>query len=259
MSRLEVLCVSMGQKDFSLAEKLRIHCDAVIANQTDEMSLKEKTFEWGNVKLASTPTRGVGKNRNIAFMYATGDILLLSDDDMEYYDTYVDDILKEFDSHPDADVIIFNIITNGGKRQQKQNKKTRRTSIISRMPYGAPRIAIRREAWEKSNVWFTTLFGGGARFSNGEDSIFIHQLRKYGANIYVSKYTIGTIRMDESSWFHGYDRTFYYNKGAYCEAVHPYTKCVWWIYHSIRTKSPISIYDRIRYMVNGARDYRNKS
>lgn len=254
-SRLQVLCVTMNQEDLSLAEKMNISSDVIFANQTRITGYVEEHHSWGIVKMVSTGTRGVGRNRNQAFIYADGEILLLSDDDMYYTDTYADDIVNEFDSHPDADVIIFNITTTDPKRQQKQNTSTGRMNLFSRLPYGAPRIAIRKKAWEKSNVWFTTLFGGGAKYTNGEDSMFLADLRKAGLRMYVSNRCIGTVDMSNSSWFEGANEQFYFNKGALCAATFSATKWLRMIYYSIRICSKLSIGERIAWYYRGMKAY----
>ena len=124
--KLEILCVSMNQNDLSLVDKMNVRSDIIIANQTDCSWFVEKKFAWGCAKMVSTQTRGVGRNRNIAFMYAEGDILLLSDDDMHYTKDYAEKIISEFEKYPDADVIIFNILSNDPRRQQKQNNTTKK-------------------------------------------------------------------------------------------------------------------------------------
>lgn len=255
-TRLQVLCVAMNQNDLTLVEKLNVSSDLIIANQSNNNNLIEKDYPWGNVKMVSTNTRGVGRNRNAAFLYAEDDILLLSDDDMRYTDSYVDDIIGEFDKHPDADVIIFNISSTDSERAQKQNYKTKRLHKLSRLPYGAPRIAIRKSSWEKSNVWFTTLFGGGAKYTNGEDSLFLADLRKKGLVMYVSKVAIGTVSMDESSWFRGTNEEFYFNKGALCAAAFPKTKYLRMVYFSLRLKSSLSFLERVEWFYKGVTAYR---
>ena len=255
-SRLQVLCVAMSQNDLTLVEKLNVSSDLIIANQSDSNDLIEKIYPWGTVKMVSTNIRGVGKNRNTAFLYAEDEILLLSDDDMHYSDSYVDDILTEFAKHQDADVIIFNITSSDPKRTQKQNFTTKQLHRFSRLPYGGPRIAIRKSSWEKSNVWFTTLFGGGAKYTNGEDSLFLADLRKKGLVMYVSKVNIGTVNMDESSWFKGTNEEFYFNKGALCAAAFPKTKYLRMIYFALRLKSSLRFYERINWFYKGINAYR---
>lgn len=259
MSRIEVLCVTMNQTDLSLTEKMNLKCDAVIANQTTRCDEIRQTAGNNTYRLISTQTKGVGRNRNIAFVHANAEILLLADDDMQYYDGYVEKIEKEFDSHPDADVMIFNIDTTDVHRPQKKNQVTKRIGRLSRLPYGAPRIALRKSSWEKSNVWFTVLFGGGAKYTNGEDSIFLYELRKKGLRIYVSQETIGNIDMSQSSWFVGANEEFYYNKGAFSEVVHPRTAILWGVYYALRVKSDLSFAQKYRAFRAGIKGYREET
>lgn len=77
MSKFEILCVTMHQKDFSKLEEMNIHSDIVYANQCDCTSYEELEFDGHIAKMISTETRGVGKNRNIALMYASADVCSL--------------------------------------------------------------------------------------------------------------------------------------------------------------------------------------
>ena len=74
----------MNQADLSIAEKMNIRCDAVIANQADREEITNKETDYGVVKMVTTPTRGVGLNRNIALLAADADVLLMADDDVVY-------------------------------------------------------------------------------------------------------------------------------------------------------------------------------
>lgn len=240
MGRLEVLCTTMGQDSLDLVDKMNIQSDVLYANQCNKTEVIETTIKNHQVKMISTQSKGVGINRNISLIYSNGEIVLFSDDDMHYCDDYELKVLSEFDRFLDADAIIFNITSNSEKRKQKQNRRSKRVSRVSRLPYGAPRIAIRRSSWEKSNVWFTTLFGGGARYTSGEDSIFLNDLRKKGLTIYVSEKVIGEVNMDSSTWFSGRNDEYFFNKGAYCAATHPRTAFLWGLYYCLRITAPIS-------------------
>jgi len=254
---LEVLCVSMNQKDFSLIEKMNIQSDFVIANQTDVCQEQYLIRNGYCNRLISTRTLGVGKNRNISLIHAQGDILLFADDDVKYCDGYKQIVISEFVNHPRADVIIFNLKSNSTDRKQKKNTKFKKIRKWNRLPYGAPRIAVRKEAWEKSNVWFSTLFGGGAKYTNGEDSIFLKQLQKSGLQICVSNKEIGMIDMSVSSWYNGKDYEFYFNKGSLYRMLYPN---FWWlfcIYMCFRCKSELSIKKRITMLIAGVKGYVN--
>ena len=80
MDTLQVLVATMHQKDFSIGETMNIRCGAVFANQADRNETAISQTQWGNWKMVTTATRGVGLNRNFGLMSADADILLLDPD-----------------------------------------------------------------------------------------------------------------------------------------------------------------------------------
>jgi len=256
MRRFEILCVTMHQKDFSKIKEMNIHSDVVFANQADRTAYEELPFEEHTAKMISTQTRGVGFNRNLTLTYATADICLFADDDVTYDDHVEEYVLAEFEDHPDADIIIFNLDTDSERKQIHYNK-TKKCGRFCRMPWGAVRVAFRLNSVRKANVWFTTLFGGGCVFPSGEDSMWLTEAKKKGLTIYVSKHTIGTISMGQSSWFTGYDNKFYFAKGAYYQAVHPKGFSLWMLYFILRTRGfgKLSQREKKQWMRLGRKGY----
>ena len=80
--KVEVLVATMHQTDFSLIDKMNIQSDAVFANQAQSCGYEEREINGNKVRMVTTNHRGVGRNRNLATLYAQGDILLFSDDDV---------------------------------------------------------------------------------------------------------------------------------------------------------------------------------
>ena len=254
----EILCVTMHQKDFSKIKSMNIHSNVVFANQTDETSLKKLEFENHTATMISTETRGVGKNRNIALLNASADICLFADDDIVYYDNLEKKIVGEFEQHPDADVIIFNLETDDKNRKQKIYPKTKKCSRFCRKPWGGVRIAFRLSSWKKANVWFTTLFGGGCIFPMGEDSLWLNDMNKKGMCFYVSKEIIGFVSFASSTWFTGHDEKYFFGRGAYLFAAHPKTFPLWMLYTIVRTMKMDSfpIKKKISWMLKGRVGYK---
>lgn len=253
MSKFEIACVTMFQKDFSKIREMNIHSDVIFANQCDCTAYEELEFEGHIARMISTETRGVGINRNLALIYAKGEIVLFADDDVTYIDTLEETVTAEFDAHPDADVFIFHLDTDDPKRKQKKYLKTRRCGYFEKMPWGGVRIAVRLRSIKKANVWFTTLFGGGCIFPSGEDSMWLLDAKRRGLTFYVSKETIGIVSFENSSWYTGADERFYYGKGAFYQAVHPKTKYFWMIYFAFRTtrRGKLSIKEKMKWMKEG--------
>lgn len=257
MSRFEILCVTMHQKDFSKIQQMNIHSDVVFANQADKTAMDELEFEGHRARMITTDTRGVGVNRNLALLYAKGEICLFADDDVTYNDDMEARVLAEFDAHPDADVIIFHLDTDSERKQVKYSE-TKKCGRFCRMPWGAVRVAFRLDAVRKANVWFTTLFGGGCTFPSGEDSMWLTDAKRKGLTFYVSKETIGHISFGKSSWFTGFDEKMYYGKGAFYQAAHPKSFAIWMSYFALRTRSvsKLSATEKIKWMKRGREGYK---
>jgi len=257
MPIFEILCVTMHQKDFSKIEQMNIHSDVVFANQADETAFAESEFEGHRARMITTDTRGVGINRNLALMYAQGEICLFADDDITYNDDVEKRVLAEFEAHPDADIIIFHLDTDSERKQVKY-PKTKKYKRCGRIPWGAHRIAFRLDRVRKANLWFTTLFGGGCLFSAGEDSMWLAEARKKGLIFYVSKETIGSISHEISTWFTGHDEKYYFGQGAYYQAVRPRTFLLWQVYSALRTYhyGELSLTEKMKWIRYGAEGYR---
>lgn len=254
MTELQVLVAAMGQKDFSLTDKMNLRCDAVIANQTDRNEVQRLDAPWGRVDLISTTTRGVGKNRNIALLASDAELLLFADDDMVYYDGTLQGVKEAFRALPQADMIIFGVdILRGGEITEKRHLKTRRLHLWNSMKYGTYALAVRKTSLIRANIWFHTGFGGGCVYGSGEDSLLIRACLQKGLKIYSHSYVLGTCCKDVSSWFTGYHEKYFFDKGAMLSVGFPRSKCLMAVYLSVRfkKKTSVSVLRRYRLMLQG--------
>lgn len=257
MGRFEILCVTMNQSDFSKIQEMNIHSDVVFANQADRTATDLLEADGFSAKMITTATRGVGINRNIALLHASAEICLFADDDVVYVDDMEQQVLAEFDTHPDADIMIFHFDTDSKERKQQSYSTTRKCGYFSPMPWAGFRIAFRRAAVQKANIWFHTLFGGGCIFPSGEDSIWLKNAKKAGLSLFVSSKTIGSVSFKSSTWYTGRDEKFYFGKGAFYQAVHPETFGLWALYFAMRTGifKDMPMIKKIQWMLNGKKGY----
>ena len=215
--KVEVLVATMHQTDFSKIEEMNIQSDVVFANQADGQAYSESTFSYGKARMITTDQRGVGRNRNLALLYAKGDILLFSDDDMVYEDGYATSIRQAFEQLPQADVIVFETnFEKQGKIYFRRKHKTARLPYRKSMKYGTYAIAVRKESIEMANIWFHTQFGGGCKYSSGEDSLFLVDCYRKNLNVYSYSYCLGRCKKDSSTWFEGYTEKYFRDKGVRC-------------------------------------------
>ena len=254
--KLQVLVATMGQQDTTLAEKMNIRCDAVLANQADREETVYTDTPYGQVQMITTPTRGVGLNRNIALSAATGDILLLADDDVVYRDDMPQEVIRAFERHPEADVLLFGMdMVRDGAVFETRQEPFHRLRVWNAMKYGAVRMAIRRSALERHGIRFHQSFGGGCPFSAGEDSLFMKACLDKRMAVYAHPYVLGACCKDSSSWFVGYNEKYFYDKGVLVRHLFPRMAYVAALYFGayFKRETTVGLWRRLRLVYAGVR------
>ncbi len=211
--KLQMLVSAVNQEVLTLADKMNIETDAIIVNQCGHFSYDEYERGGHRIQCYSLQEKGVGLSRNTALMRSIGDISVFADEDIVYKVGYAEKIRKEFERNKEADIILFNVkVAEARKTYWNQEDKKVRWYNYGRYP--AYSIAGRTEALHRANVSFSLLFGGGAKYSNGEDSLFLKDCLKAGLRLYASPIVIGEEIERESTWFHGYNEKFLRDRGV---------------------------------------------
>ena len=210
---LQLLVAAVGAQALPLAEEMNIDSDAIIVAQKLEGSEQEYTYRGHKLLYISMPEKGVGLNRNTSLARATADISLFSDEDIIYDAEYPEKVLGQFEAHPQADVLLFNVKAMPG-RETYHNDKFGRVRWFNCGRYPTYSMAVRTSKVHEENITFSVLFGGGAKYSNGEDSLFIMSCLKAGLKVYKVPVTIGHEKVRESTWFTGYNRKFFFDRGV---------------------------------------------
>lgn len=220
--KIEVLCPTMHQKDISKYKEMNLQTDAVIANQADVCAYSEYNVNGKRVRFATTNSRGVSINRNIAIAYSTADIIVFSDDDQEFVDGYEDIIIKDFSEHPDADAIKFYCESTNPERPLAFKKpltfcKAKKRNLMSA---GVVCLAVKRDFLTKNSIMFKCGIGPGQEIVCGEDSVFLNELFKNKANVYLSPELLSYIHQGDSSWFNGYDKRVLFSIGYIYDCIY---------------------------------------
>lgn len=262
--KVEILLATMffEKEDDNFLDLMNIQTDIIVGNQCNEN--KNKVFEYrgNNVTVLSRDERGVGKNRNLALFYSDADIVLFADNDVRYYDGYGKKIEEYYKAHPDADVVIFNFKEKRGDEPlhdiNLKNKKARLKDITK---FGTWAVTAKRKSILKKRISFSLLFGGGAKYSMGEDSLFLSDCYKSGMNIYLSNETIGEVIHRESTWFNGLTEKYIFDKGVLFRAMSPRICKLLLIYHVVKHRKMYSRYGRLTNVLEiifrGANEYRD--
>ena len=235
---LQVLVAAMNADAQELAEKMNLSTDALIVNQCDHFSYGEFERKGKKIRCFSMAERGVGLSRNTALMRSDADICLFSDEDIRLEDDYEEKILSAFERNPDADVILFNMDIDPS-RATYHNDSVHRVHFYNYGRYGLVEAAVRREALLRCGISFSLLFGGGAKYSNGEDSLFLHDCLKKGLHLYTETANIGKEILRESTWFHGYTEKFFFDRGVLYAYLYGRAAELWMLRYLLAKKKTV--------------------
>lgn len=154
-------------------------------------------------------------------------------------------------------MILFNITVEEARRTYHITGR-KRVRWYNCGRYGAVSFAVRRESLLSSNVTFSLLFGGGARYGSGEDSLFLKEFMGKGYRVYTAPVTIGRETAGESTWFSGYDEKFFRDKGVLYR--HLYGRLAWamalrfLLAHRDRLCAEVPLGQAYRWMCGGWKD-----
>lgn len=218
--KVEVLVSTMHQKNRDILERMNIKTDAVIINQTDFSGYEEFNFNENTVKIFSTTERGIAKSRNKALKNATADICILADDDMLFSDNYEETVINVFEKH-NADVVIFNLIDNENDLI-RENDSVKNINIFNYMNYGAARIAFNNNSITNNNISFKEAFNSNPLPACGEDTLFLREALKKGLKIIAVPESLAKLtNTRKSTWFKGYTKEYFFDKGVILALAHP--------------------------------------
>ena len=261
MATVQVLASVVDKEPHRLAEEMHIETDAIIVNQCGHYEAESFCHHGRKIQVFHMAERGVGLSRNTALMRADGDICLFSDQDIVYDAGYEGKILQAFEQCPAADMIVFNIEV-GEERRTYHNTQEKRVRWYNCGRYGAVSFAVKREKLLESGVTFSLLFGGGAKYSAGEDSLFLKQFMDKGYQVFASPVTIGREREGDSTWFSGYHEKFFYDRGVLYHFLYGHLANLWalrfLLAHREKMCRELSVKEAYRIMRRGIRS-RGKS
>ena len=191
-----------------------------------------KALDRDDFKIFATLTKGLAVNRNIALSKATAPMLLISDDDADYTEEGLLEVIKAFKENPEADIITFRYASIQSCKSYPEGSVS-----LNKCPKGyyvsSIEIAMRREAVQ-GRIWFNEKFGVGAIFPSGEEDIFIYDCLQAGLQgIYVPKTIVrhdGTTTSERNMMLASRPQT----KGAVFLRLHPHDWPLRMIVHSLR-------------------------
>lgn len=259
---IEVLLATMffENENDKFLDNMNIKTDIIIGNQCNINNDAILEHNGNRVKVLSRSERGVGKNRNTALLNSDADIVIFADNDIRYYDGYKEKIENFYSKNPQADIVVFNFRRKRGDQPFRDVvTKTGKAKLKDLTKIGTWAITAKRRKIIDNKITFSLQFGGGAKYSCGEDSLFLSDCYKKGLNIYLCAETLGEVIHRESTWFNGITEKYVYDKGALFKAMKPKLYLPVIIYHTLkhreRYKEFGSIRKVIKTMLKGAKEY----
>jgi glycosyltransferase involved in cell wall biosynthesis len=126
-----------------------------------------------NVQICAFSEKGLALSRNRAASLATGDILIPTDDDIEFLPGAFQTIESAFLARPDALVCTFQAITPDQLPYKKYSRRAARHSLNSIRRVSSIEIAVRRPAFTKHQLAWDLNFGLNAQFGGGLELAFM--------------------------------------------------------------------------------------
>lgn len=210
--KIDYLVSTMNQPDASVVGKMNIAEEnyTVINQVTDGEMTPVANVHAPGQKFLSVRDKGLSKSRNMAIRNSDGDICVVCDDDMEYT-LPAKDIARYYDRYPQADLILFKV---DGTTKSYWDKPTE-VGFVKSMKAMSVEITFRRDRIVSNGIRFDEDFGAGAKYFLGEENIFLWDCLRNDLKIVFVSDSIGTLHNDRpSSWFTGYNSSYFVSKGA---------------------------------------------
>lgn len=174
----QILIATMHEKFFK--NNITVPADYLIINQYKEEEPSKNT----SVKnLYHFKEKGLSRSRNHALELTDADIALISDDDIHYLPSIEETITTAFKTHPEADIITFQIETPEGKPFRNYATEPFWHTKKSILSVCSVEIAMRVESIRNKDLTFDEQFGLGTDFPSGEENIFLTDALKKGLKI----------------------------------------------------------------------------
>lgn len=208
--KLEVLLSCMHQNDDHLISRSGLTGNVLMVNQCQEDHHTQHPTKNGTANIYCTRERGLTKSRNFALSRSTGDICLLCDDDETFVPDYEKRILDAYALIPQADVLVFKM----SNRPPSFPDRILRLRFPLTLRVSSWQISFRRDALLQKQIRFDELLGAGTGNGGEEELKFLTDCERAGLKIYYIPVEIAAVAQEESTWFSGFNETFFENRGA---------------------------------------------
>ena len=159
----QVLLSTMYQENYSILSKINLKSNAVVVNQCNVDSIENIRFNETEVLWINTTDRGLSKSRNLALLYASADICLITDDDIILCDNIENTVIDCFKKNYNYDILGFQVY--GIEKKFKQySSKGYNVDFFKSLKMASVELAFKKESLIKNGIKFDELIGAGTKF-----------------------------------------------------------------------------------------------
>lgn len=142
--------------------------------------------ERPDVTVTMLEGRGLSRNRNNALAHATGDILVIADDDCRYTPQQIDRVRRAYAERPQAGAICFEAESYDGHPLKNYPSVALPYDEAQRQGYypTSMEMTFRRSVFADANVRFNEHFGLGTSLPAGEEEVLLVDLQRAGVSVW---------------------------------------------------------------------------
>lgn len=239
-----------------IVERSNISSHTLIVNQCGKDGFSQRSLDGKTIRFFSVNDKGLTKSRNFAIKNSDADICLLCDDDESFKDGYEERILTAYRKLKDADVIAFKI----GNRPQRFPDEVKRLGYFNLMKISSWQISFKRASLIDKGILFDENMGAGTQNGAEEEFKFLTDCRKAGLKIYYCPEIIADVAQESSTWFSGFNESFFINRGNTTRYIMGLFPAVFYAFYYAFAKRKMfggmSGFKAFRLMLRGIRENR---
>lgn len=180
----------------------------------------------GDIQIVRNPGIGLSQNRNFLLDMGIGDIVVISDDDLNYEPEYFEAVRRIYETNPGVDIALFRYCNNYGSFEKMYPSQPVKIGHKYPKDYfvSSVEITFRRNV-RTENLRFREEFGLGAPlFGCGEEEIFIRDAIRKGCEVWFfpqnlcihAAETTGTRRITDRRVYWGIGASTAYTQPLLC-------------------------------------------
>src|SRR5699024_1825712 len=205
---------------------------------------------------------GLSRSRNLGIDISTSEYVYLTDDDIVIDKKFEQIIEKQIIKFPETDIFAFQV-SGINENFKKYPTKIKNIGFLRSLKLSSVQLIMKTQFIKENNLYYDELFGTGSKYKMGEENIFVFDALKKGAKIRYIPYEIAKVYIGESSWFTGYNKKYFFDRGAIFYLMFRKFSYIYSLSFCIRKRKlynkQFGIKTAFSYMMQGKTDYkRNK-